>query len=826
MLASGKFPRFAVALSVLLALSLCSIITFVHSIPWRLLSSNLVIYCTIALAALCSLRVVLRTSGYVRMTWLLITISLAIETFAQALNTYYQSFVPGALFSPTPSDILFFVWAAPIFLIFLPPSEQDTRGVDAIRVLEFLQVCIVAVTVYLYFFYAPSRWHSGQYSLLRQILFLYITRDFALSLGFFLRCRAAGPAWFRSFSLVFACVFLGAGLSDLLYAVTIETATGNATWGDLLWLAPNFLLIFYAATWKQPVPGPAIPSSNRAGNLFATLFLPVGLPLFVIFMGRAIAREQVLLGWLVVTASVLCSSVRLTLTNRNQSRISENLLNAEKALRSSEQVLSTAFRNSPDAFSINPFPNGPYFEVNDGFTRLTGYSRDEVIGKTPREMDLWVIAEERDRVLASLIESGEARDVEFRFRTKDRRVRVGQMNASLIDINGQRCTLVVVRDMTERKEAEQILRSSEERFRLLVRDLHFAVVLHSPEARVEFANRAAHYMFGLPDGAAIGKSLPELGISTVDEDGNDIPQSERPVMTVLRTRQPVSDALIGFRHPGSENILWTFGNIVPQFDSSGSVIRLISSFADVTRMRNAERAIHLLSTQLLKLQDEERRRLGRELHDGLAQTVLAINLSLAQVRQSLSPQDDAAANSLERARTLTQQMSREIRTLSYLLHPPLLDDLGLVSALKEYAHGFAERSGIRTQLHANAQFDRLPQAFELALFRIVQESLANIQRHSGSPSAEVRLSQEDRQITLEVTDFGCGMALTSDRGPQPRDTHLGVGIPGMRERISQLGGHFHLISGPTGTTVRATITLPAPAQTETVDGSPSHSDRG
>jgi len=430
-------------------------------------------------------------------------------------------------------------------------------------------------------------------------------------------------------------------------------------------------------------------------------------------------------------------------------------------------------------------------------------------------------------------------------------------------------------------------------------------------------------MFGLPDGFAIGKSMPELGISSVDQNGHDIPQSNRPVLSVLRTGQPLHDVLIGFRHPGSADILWAFGNIAPQLGPNGEVIRLISSFADITEMKNAERAIHDLSNRLLQLQDDERRRIGRELHDGLAQTVLAINLSLAQVRQSLSSQEEPAARSLEKARNLTQQMSREIRTLSYLLHPPLLDDLGLLSTLKEYVHGFSERSGIETQLLALTPFERLPQPVEIALFRIVQESLANIQRHSGSATAQIRLSQQDSQITLEVIDHGHGIlgappssldgtprqgsAITGlgegrlgadlrqgtssaastasrtsdlrqgtasavpynsdlsgalapegirkdaartifstvtsnphspDESPSStthesqntshgrRITTLGVGIPGMRERMAQLGGQLDIISGPTGTTVRATISLPISAQTEFLDALSAHPDRG
>jgi two-component system, NarL family, sensor kinase len=161
---------------------------------------------------------------------------------------------------------------------------------------------------------------------------------------------------------------------------------------------------------------------------------------------------------------------------------------------------------------------------------------------------------------------------------------------------------------------------------------------------------------------------------------------------------------------------------------------------------------------------------------------------------------------------------------------------------KEYVHGFSERSGIDTQLVTQIDFERLPQSLEIALFRIVQESLANIQRHSGSTTAQIRLSQLDSRLTLEVIDFGHGMTVPSNGGRQrsristiddplikgleTRVTALGVGIPGMRERMAQLGGHLDIISGPTGTTVRATITLPLAAQTETADASSSDPHRG
>jgi len=352
------------------------------------------------------------------------------------------------------------------------------------------------------------------------------------------------------------------------------------------------------------------------------------------------------------------------------------------------------------------------------------------------------------------------------------------------------------------------------------------VVLNGPDGKIEFANQAAFSMFGFKELPPTDTDVSALGLIALDEDGRDIPSTDRPVATVIRTKVAVRNSTMGWRRPGVSEILWIFGNAVPQFNPDGSILRVISSFTDITEMKNAEQAIRQLSMQLLKLQDEERRRIGRELHDGMAQTVLAVNLSLAQVRQSAPSLGEPADRALEKARVLLQQMSREIRTLSYLLHPPLLDELGLVSALKEYVHGFSERSGIETQLALPKQFSRLPQSVEIALFRVVQESLVNIQRHSGSHTATIRLREDSPGVTLEIIDYGCGMKLPSNGPTQPNVVHLGVGIPGMRERMAQLGGRLAIESGPSGTTIRATISSLEGLSTEELDGDPSHPDRG
>jgi len=1093
LLPSGKFPRFALFAAILAALVLIYDLEFVHQLFTRLLLSNCLDAAAMLLAAACCFYVAVRSSGYVRQVWFLLAIAISMEFIGQGLSTYYQSFVPNSSLAPEPSDLFFFAWAAPVFMILLPRSDEQSSSFDPLRLLDFLQIAIVAVTAYLYFFYFTERWKSDQLYLVRGILWIYIVRDLLLSVGFFFRSRSSVPSWFRRFAVVLTLAFLLQVATHADYLVTLAATAGDASWGDLLAMLPYTVIVGFGVFWREPEPERIPAATSRADNLFTTQFFPLVMPLLVIFMARAIAPEHALLAWLTLGASVFCSSIRLILTNRRQRRVSADLLTTEKALHSSQELLSLAFYNSPDGFSISGFPNGEYVQVNDGFTRLTGYTREESIGKSPVELKLWVYPPSRKFILDELRENGLIRNFEMQFRTKTGQFRDGLLSGTLVNLDGRQHAIICVRDVTEIKIAEaairtseerfrslvnnlhvgivscdchgsvtfanqailnllalsreqligkpiydlgltayredgtpvseserpvstvlrtqkpllnqvlgyrrpgypeigwtvidvvpefshsgelvgmlisltditeqrratdalreseerfrtlvsnlqaavvlhgldgtleyvnpaamrmlklpedtevqgklhsdfgvvtldengkelagddrpvyrvlrthlpvpnvnvgfrhplsqeilwvfgssvprfdahgnfrgvitsftdlteqrrasDALRESEERFRTLVRDLHVGVVLHNPDATVQFANRAALNMFGRAADQLQGKNVGGLSWTPIDVNGRVIPFDKLPAEIVIRTKLPVRNNVIGWRHADSKETLWIFGNAVPQYAPDGSILRVITSFSDITEMKNAERSIHQLSTELLKLQDEERRRIGRELHDGMAQTVLAVNLSLAQLRQSGQPLTDASKRALDKARELLQQMSREIRTLSYLLHPPLLDDLGLVTALKEYVNGFSERSGIETTLELPSRFRRLPQMVETAFFRITQESLSNIQRHSGSKVAKVSLREDLESVTLEITDYGHGMA--SGNGEPLRPPRLGVGIPGMRERMAQLGGYLDIESDSHGTTVRARMLLSAPALNEALHESSSTIHRG
>jgi PAS domain S-box-containing protein len=226
---------------------------------------------------------------------------------------------------------------------------------------------------------------------------------------------------------------------------------------------------------------------------------------------------------------------------------------------------------------------------------------------------------------------------------------------------------------------------------------------------------------------------------------------------------------------------------------------------DVTERRRAERSVRQLSGRLLRLQDEERRRIARELQDSTSQSLAALAMSLAQVQESAAALEPPARKALVTSLELAEQSSKEIRTLSYLLHPPLLDELGLPSALKWYAEGFAERSGLAVELEVCPGLGRLHQELELTLFRIVQESLTNIHRHSASPRASIRVAPDGGDVRLEVMDQGRGMPAETLHAARSACAGVGVGIAGMRERVSQLGGRLEIESGEGGTTLTAVL---------------------
>jgi signal transduction histidine kinase len=222
-------------------------------------------------------------------------------------------------------------------------------------------------------------------------------------------------------------------------------------------------------------------------------------------------------------------------------------------------------------------------------------------------------------------------------------------------------------------------------------------------------------------------------------------------------------------------------------------------------------SLRLLSQRLLKSQDEERRKVARDLHDSTGQTLTWLKMSIAKLQRQFAD-DRSTAGALAALAEIADQALQEIRTTSYLLHPPLLDELGFNSAARWFVEGFAKRSGIRVVLDFPPKFERLPNDVEMVLFRVLQESLTNVHRHSGARDVNIGLERSADLVQLNVQDNGHGMGEDSSDSLRKTNTNSGVGLAGMRERISDLNGQFEVDSSADGTTLRVKIPLASTEQ--------------
>jgi signal transduction histidine kinase len=237
---------------------------------------------------------------------------------------------------------------------------------------------------------------------------------------------------------------------------------------------------------------------------------------------------------------------------------------------------------------------------------------------------------------------------------------------------------------------------------------------------------------------------------------------------------------------------------------------------EIAERRQMEDMLRKLSTDLLHSQDQERRRIARDLHDSTVQTLSALRIKISSLRKLTGLEDRHPRTLLQQSSQLAEQALSEIRSMSYLLHPPILEDFGLESALTWYAAGFSERSGIQIDVQIDPDLGRFVQELELILFRIVQEALGNIHRHSGSSTAKIALSRTASEVRLLVSDQGCGLpkeVVAPEPGSVPR---VGVGIGGMRERARQFGGDLKITSSDRGTIVTVVLPVGEPKPLATV----------
>jgi PAS domain S-box-containing protein len=336
-------------------------------------------------------------------------------------------------------------------------------------------------------------------------------------------------------------------------------------------------------------------------------------------------------------------------------------------------------------------------------------------------------------------------------------------------------------------------------FRLFVDQVtDYAIFLLTPTGEVASWNPGAERIKGYKAHEIVGRHFRIF--YPLEDIANGKPERELELATANGRFEEEGWRL---RKDGSR--FWATVIITAVPDRDGRLLGFGKLTRDLTERKNSEEQMRELSGRLLKMQDEERRRLGRELHDTVGQYLSAAKMSLDGLASERF--DEHQTKDLAESIHLIERSIREVRTLSYLLYPPMLEETGLSPAIRWHLEGFSKRSAIQTTYEVPDDVERLPQDVELALFRVFQESLTNVHRHSASKTAHVRLVVEHHKALLEIKDLGQGLPSHLLELNSNSLATLGVGIRGMRERVRQLGGQLEIFSSPEGTTVRASIPL-------------------
>ena len=470
-------------------------------------------------------------------------------------------------------------------------------------------------------------------------------------------------------------------------------------------------------------------------------------------------------------------------------------------------------------------PDGSILWYSDRWYEYTGLEKAQINGSTWQTR---VDPENRDSVLQTWdasIARGEPFDMEFRLRGAD-----GVHRWFLTQVTPLRDSSGAIKhwfgartNIHEQREIRRALEETQERLVLAQQAAHCGTFDFDVATGVNFWSDELEQIYGFARG-----TFPRTYAAWLE---CVLPEDREAASAPTRSGNSTTfETEFRIRRADTGEICWINERGRIRRDAAGAPVRVVGLHIDITRMKRAEEdlkrahdeletrvlartaalriaedRLRKLSGRLMQSQDEERRRIARELHDGLGQYLVASKMSLDLINMS-SADGERMKEALADAIQQIERAISETRTMSHLLHPPLLDEVGLESALVWYAEGFAKRSGIGVNVDISPSIGRLPTDVETALFRVVQECLTNVHRHSGSSIASVRLYRDDNTLKLEVSDEGRGMPATSFAADSP-GALPGVGLQGIRERVLQLRGTIEIVCG-NGKGTRVVVTVP------------------
>jgi len=468
----------------------------------------------------------------------------------------------------------------------------------------------------------------------------------------------------------------------------------------------------------------------------------------------------------------------------------------EIVTRESEDRYRDLVEHSTDLICTHDL-EGRLLSVNELPAKLLGYSREELLNKPMRDFLVPDARAQFDQSLLDIQKHGFVKGLMVVL-TKTGERRIWEYHNTL-RTDGVTAPVVrgIAHDITDQRRVEKALRLSEEKFSKAFRCSPTILWISTlQEGRVLEVSEAFERHSGYTRDEIVGHTKLELGLW--------FDLRERETLTdIVRRQGNARDQEVRLRTKSGQVVVILLS--VESVELHGQQC-LLTVGQDITERKRAEEELRHLSGQLLRLQDEERRRIARDLHDSTGQDLVALATMLGQLRASIPSREQKSRKLLSECKALADQCIREVRTLSYLLHPPILDEAGLADAIRDYVKGFTKRSGIQVELELSPRLGRMTRDVELALFRVVQESLTNIHRHSGSPQAKIRIDCNSN-LTLEISDLGPGASASATGGKEEHRLDVGVGIPSMQERVKLIGGRLQVDFGADGTTVHVTIPL-------------------
>src|SRR5258708_5536809 len=427
-------------------------------------------------------------------------------------------------------------------------------------------------------------------------------------------------------------------------------------------------------------------------------------------------------------------------------------------LRESEIRFSRAFYLNPACMTITSWVDGRFLYVNDAFVRMFGYSRAEAIGQTALSLGIYADRQVRDDAIVRLAKDV-AYEMEMQGRTKSGRILDVVVSMGLIELLGEPRVLTIATDTTDRNRAQEGLRRSERLLRLVLDAIPVGVAVVDPAGDLILTNPASERIWGGPI-ITDGQSRRSQSRGWWHDSGRRIaPDDWASKRALTNGEASINEVLDIEAFDGVRKII--HNSAVPIRDERQAIVGAVVVNEDVTDRKTAEQSLekslkkmHVLTTRLMHAQDDERRRIAQMLHETTAQDLAALKMMLARVSRTSKNLSEGDRELLDEAAGLAEQSMTGIRTLSYLLHPPFLDENGLLAALRWYAEGFSQRSGIDVNLDLPATLERLPQVVETTLFRIVQEALINILRHANTPTAHISVRISENRLTLAIQDRG------------------------------------------------------------------------